>query len=81
MEVNDSQILNMNRLHCSSGPSGQVEPNLTPRQIWDFIEQIGVRDKTNLEDVVRHIGDMEQRDWEAFQQLASAGKQKDAGKV
>ncbi|GAB4836645.1 hypothetical protein Ancab_001557 [Ancistrocladus abbreviatus] len=39
MEVNDSQILNKNRLHCSSGPSGQFEPTLTPRQLWDFIEQ------------------------------------------
>ncbi|GAB4853288.1 hypothetical protein Ancab_017472, partial [Ancistrocladus abbreviatus] len=52
LEVNDSQILNMNRLHCNTSPSGQLEPNLTPCQIWDFIEQIGVRDKTNLEDVV-----------------------------
>ncbi|GAB4837062.1 hypothetical protein Ancab_001976 [Ancistrocladus abbreviatus] len=34
-----------------------------------------VRHKINLEDVVRRIGDMEQRDWEAFQKLASAGNQ------
>ncbi|GAB4848724.1 hypothetical protein Ancab_003451 [Ancistrocladus abbreviatus] len=53
----------------------QLIPSLTPRQIWNFIEQIGVRDKINLEDVVRRIGDMEQRDWEAFQKLASAGNQ------
>ncbi|GAB4856186.1 hypothetical protein Ancab_014111, partial [Ancistrocladus abbreviatus] len=73
LEVEDSQILNMNHLHCSSSPR-QLVPNLTPRQIWDFIEQIGVRDKINLEDVVHRIGDMEQWDWEAFQKLASAGK-------
>ncbi|GAB4853267.1 hypothetical protein Ancab_017452, partial [Ancistrocladus abbreviatus] len=74
------KILNMNRLHCNTSPSGQLEPNLTPCQIWDFIEQIGVQDKTNLEDVVRRIGDMEQCNWEAFQQLASAGKQNDVGR-
>ncbi|GAB4860006.1 hypothetical protein Ancab_011482, partial [Ancistrocladus abbreviatus] len=64
-------IINMNRMLCKSSPPGKVEQHLTPRQIWDFIEHIGVRDKTNLEDVVRHIGDMEQRDWEMFQQIAS----------
>ncbi|GAB4861029.1 hypothetical protein Ancab_036191 [Ancistrocladus abbreviatus] len=72
MEVNDSQFLNMNRLHGTSIPR-QIAPSLTLRQIWDFIEQIGVRDQTNLEDVVRRIEDMEQRDWETFQKLASAG--------
>ncbi|GAB4829666.1 hypothetical protein Ancab_019324 [Ancistrocladus abbreviatus] len=80
LEVRDSQIINMNRLHCISGPPSQPAQHLTPRQIWDFVEQIGVRDKTNLEDVVRRIGDMEQRDWEAFQQLASVGQQNDVDK-
>ncbi|GAB4854258.1 hypothetical protein Ancab_022845 [Ancistrocladus abbreviatus] len=75
LEVNDSQIINMNRLHCITSPPRQSPPRLTLRQIWDFIEQIGVRDKTNLEDVVRRIGEMEQRDWVAFQKLASAGQQ------
>ncbi|GAB4856349.1 hypothetical protein Ancab_014272 [Ancistrocladus abbreviatus] len=78
LEVRDSHILNMNRLYCNTCPPSQLEHHLTPRQIWDFVEQIGVRDKTNLEDVVRRIGDMEQRDWEAFQQLASVGKQNEA---
>ncbi|GAB4825753.1 hypothetical protein Ancab_008628 [Ancistrocladus abbreviatus] len=58
LEVKDSQILNMNRLHCNTCPPSQLEQHLTPRQIWDFVEQIGVRDKNNLEDVVRRIGDM-----------------------
>ncbi|GAB4837411.1 hypothetical protein Ancab_002280, partial [Ancistrocladus abbreviatus] len=71
----------MNRLFYNSSPSGKLEQHLTPRQIWDFIEQIRVLDKTNLEDVVRRIGDLEQQDWETFQQLASAGKQKAARKV
>ncbi|GAB4850247.1 hypothetical protein Ancab_029543 [Ancistrocladus abbreviatus] len=65
LEVNDSQILNMNRLHCITSTSRQSPPRLTPQQIWDFIEQIGVRDKTNIEDVVHRIGEMEQRDWVA----------------
>ncbi|GAB4860029.1 hypothetical protein Ancab_011508, partial [Ancistrocladus abbreviatus] len=68
----------MNRLHCITSPPRQSPPRLTPWQIRDFIEQIGVRDKTNLEDVVRCIGDMEQRDWEAFQKLASVGQQNEA---
>ncbi|GAB4830003.1 hypothetical protein Ancab_019647 [Ancistrocladus abbreviatus] len=58
----------------------QSEQQLTPHQIWDFMEQIGVRGKTNLEDMVRRIVDMEQRDWEAFQQFASVGKQNEAGR-
>ncbi|GAB4833504.1 hypothetical protein Ancab_031748, partial [Ancistrocladus abbreviatus] len=81
VEVHDSQIINMNRMLYKLSPSGKVEQHLTPRQIWDFIEHIGVRDKTNLEDVVRSIGDMEQRDWEMFQQIALAGKQKAVDKV
>ncbi|GAB4850268.1 hypothetical protein Ancab_029564, partial [Ancistrocladus abbreviatus] len=74
VEVHDSQIINMNRVLCKSSPSDKVEQHLTPRQIWDFIEHIEVQDKTNLEEVVRRIGDMEQRDWAMFQQFASAGK-------
>ncbi|GAB4856327.1 hypothetical protein Ancab_014254 [Ancistrocladus abbreviatus] len=62
----------MNRVLCKSSLPGQVEQHLTPRQIWDFIEHIGVWDKTNLEEVVRRNGDMEQRDWAMFQQIASA---------
>ncbi|GAB4826559.1 hypothetical protein Ancab_033453 [Ancistrocladus abbreviatus] len=78
LAVNNSQILNMNRLHCITSTSRQSPPCLTPQQIWDFIEQIGVRDKTNIKDVVRRIGEMEQRDWMAFQKLASAGQQNEA---
>ncbi|GAB4860413.1 hypothetical protein Ancab_035571 [Ancistrocladus abbreviatus] len=78
LEVNDSQILNMNRLHCITSTSRQSPPRLTLQQIWDFIEQIRVRDKTNIEDVVRHIDEMEQRDWMAFQKLAAAGQQNEA---
>ncbi|GAB4833834.1 hypothetical protein Ancab_032081 [Ancistrocladus abbreviatus] len=78
LAVNDSQILNMNRLHGTTRTPRQSPPRMTPQQIWDFIEQIGVRDKTNIEDVVRRIGEMEQRDWMAFQKLASAGQQNDA---
>ncbi|GAB4840219.1 hypothetical protein Ancab_020984 [Ancistrocladus abbreviatus] len=80
LEVNDSQILNMNSLHCIASTSRKSPPRLTPQQIWDFIEQIGVRDQTNIEDVVRRIGEMEQRDWMAFQKLASAGQQNEARK-
>ncbi|GAB4831464.1 hypothetical protein Ancab_005481 [Ancistrocladus abbreviatus] len=76
--VNDSQILNMNRLHGTMRTPRQSPPRMTPQQIWDFIEQIGVRDKTNIEDVVCRIGEMEQQDWTAFQKLASAGQQNDA---
>ncbi|GAB4838750.1 hypothetical protein Ancab_028293 [Ancistrocladus abbreviatus] len=75
LEVNDSQILNMNRLLCSTSSPEQRGPSLTPHQIWEFIEQIGVRGQPNFEEVVRRIGDMEQRDWEAFQKLALVGKQ------
>ncbi|GAB4826761.1 hypothetical protein Ancab_033642 [Ancistrocladus abbreviatus] len=78
LAVNNSQILNMNRLHCITSTPRQSPPRMTPQQIWDFIEQIGVRDKTNIEDVVRRIGEMEQRDWTAFQKLASVGQQNDA---
>ncbi|GAB4827710.1 hypothetical protein Ancab_034597, partial [Ancistrocladus abbreviatus] len=81
VEVHDSQIINMNRMLCKSSPPGKVEQHLTPRQIWDFIEHIRVRDKTNLEDAVRRIGDKEQRDWEMFQQITSVGKQKAADKA
>ncbi|GAB4826805.1 hypothetical protein Ancab_033686 [Ancistrocladus abbreviatus] len=66
----------MNRLLCQSSPPGKVEQQLTPRQIWDFIECIGVREQTSIEDVVRCIGDMEQRDWDTFREIASKEKQK-----
>ncbi|GAB4842788.1 hypothetical protein Ancab_012764, partial [Ancistrocladus abbreviatus] len=78
LAINDSQILNMNQLHCITSTPRQSPPHMTPQQIWDFIEQIGVRDKTNIEDVVRRIGEMEQRDWTVFQKLASAGQQNEA---
>ncbi|GAB4856179.1 hypothetical protein Ancab_014105, partial [Ancistrocladus abbreviatus] len=78
--VGDSQVINMNRLNGTTCPPNQSEQHLTPHQIWDFVEHIGVRGNTTLEDVVRRIGDMEQRDWEAFQQFASVGKQNEAGK-
>ncbi|GAB4824787.1 argonaute 5 [Ancistrocladus abbreviatus] len=80
LDVRDSQFVNMNRLNCNTCPPSQSEQQLTPHQIWDFVEHIGVRGNTNLEDVVRRIGDMEQRDWEAFQQFASVGKQNEASK-
>ncbi|GAB4838785.1 hypothetical protein Ancab_028327 [Ancistrocladus abbreviatus] len=63
----------MNRVLCKSGSPDKGQHHLTPRQIWEFIEHIGVRDKTNLEEVVRRIDDMEQRDWAMFQQMAAAG--------
>ncbi|GAB4837537.1 hypothetical protein Ancab_002391, partial [Ancistrocladus abbreviatus] len=66
----------MNRILCKSSPPGNVEQQLTPHQIWDLIEHIGVREKTSLEDITRRIGDMEQRDWEMFQEIASKEKQK-----
>ncbi|GAB4838752.1 hypothetical protein Ancab_028295, partial [Ancistrocladus abbreviatus] len=81
VEVHDSQIINMSRVLCESSPPDKVEQQLTPRQIWDFIEHIRVRDKTNLQEVVCRIGDMEQRDWAMFQQFASAGKQTVEDKV
>ncbi|GAB4859485.1 hypothetical protein Ancab_010952, partial [Ancistrocladus abbreviatus] len=52
MEVHDSQIINMNRILCNSSPSDNVEQNLTPCQMWNFIEHIGVREKTSIEDVI-----------------------------
>ncbi|GAB4859997.1 hypothetical protein Ancab_011473 [Ancistrocladus abbreviatus] len=66
--------LGLGRIRYLQTWPGKVEQHLAPHQIWDFIEHIGVRDKTNVEDVVRRIGDMEQRDWEMFQQIASVGK-------
>ncbi|GAB4842398.1 hypothetical protein Ancab_012369 [Ancistrocladus abbreviatus] len=69
VEVHDSQILNMNRIFCQTSPSDKAAQQLTPRQIWDFIEHIGVRQQTSIEDVVRRIGDMEH--WELFRGFAS----------
>ncbi|GAB4838766.1 hypothetical protein Ancab_028308 [Ancistrocladus abbreviatus] len=68
--------MNMNRILCQTSPPSKVEQQLTPRQIWDFIEHIGVWEQTSIEDVVRRIGDMEQRDWDTFQEIASKEKQK-----
>ncbi|GAB4854526.1 hypothetical protein Ancab_023106, partial [Ancistrocladus abbreviatus] len=81
VEVHDSQIINMNRILCKSSPPGNVEQQLTPHQIWDFIEHIGVQEKTSIEDVIRRIGDMEQRDWDMFQEIASKEKHKAKGKA
>ncbi|GAB4857242.1 hypothetical protein Ancab_015149, partial [Ancistrocladus abbreviatus] len=81
VEVHDSQIINMNRILCKSSSPGKAAQLLTPHQNWDFIEHIGVRDKKNLEDVICQIGDMEQWDWELFQQIASQDKQKALDKV
>ncbi|GAB4824771.1 hypothetical protein Ancab_007637 [Ancistrocladus abbreviatus] len=53
----------MDQIMCNSvPPSSTADQNLTPQQIWGFLSHIGVRERMSTEEVIRRIGDMEQRD-------------------
>ncbi|GAB4861523.1 hypothetical protein Ancab_036713 [Ancistrocladus abbreviatus] len=67
IDLNDSQIENMNRIICKQD-SHQADTELspTPSQIWSFLTRIGVKGTATTEDLVNHIKTMEQRDLKNF---------------
>ncbi|GAB4841513.1 hypothetical protein Ancab_022230 [Ancistrocladus abbreviatus] len=67
IDLNDSQIENMNRIICKQDSyQADTEQSPTLSHIWSFLTRIGVKGTTTAEDMVNHIKTMEQRDLKNF---------------
>ncbi|GAB4830670.1 hypothetical protein Ancab_039271 [Ancistrocladus abbreviatus] len=65
--INDSQIINRNRiLRANDNPADIMGPNLSSRQIWDFLTKIGIDGTMDQESVILRIDKMEKKDATLF---------------